>query len=323
MRHQLCNIVTLNLNTTCNLHCKWCYNQEKQHRLLKFELFVKFYEDIIKNNITSIALIGGEPTIHPQFVEILRKLEKQEVHLFTNAIRFSEKDFCKDVCKQENLKDITISIKGFNEKTFKEFSNEISFSEFCSAIGNIREKEKLIRVNYNCTEILSQSILSDFVQFLRYYRLHEIVLHDIRPYATESGEVIKGNSSEALQYIAQELEKAGIVSYIRLNQPFCRYDSNFLEQFLNSKRVMSTCAVKKQQGIFVDSDLNIILCNELRHIVMGSYQKDFWDYKNMIEVYRKQDIISLYNKLAGCPMQKCIKCDMWEKCGGSCILHWL
>lgn len=28
MRHQLCNIVTLNLNTTCNLHCKWCYNQE-------------------------------------------------------------------------------------------------------------------------------------------------------------------------------------------------------------------------------------------------------------------------------------------------------
>lgn len=323
MRHQLCNTLTLNLNTTCNLHCRWCYNQEKQHRLLKFESFIKFYENIIRDNVTSISLIGGEPTIHPQFVKILRKLEKQEVHLFTNAIRFSEKDFCKDVCKQENLKDITISIKGFNEKTFKEFSNEISFSEFCSAIGNIREKEKLIRVNYNCTEILSQSMLSDFVQFLRYYRLHEIVLHDIRPYATESGEVIKANSSEALQYIAQELEKAGIVSYIRLNQPFCRYDSNFLEQFLNFKRVMSTCAVKKQQGIFADSDLNIILCNELRHIIMGSYQKDFWDYKSMIEVYRKQDIISLYNKLAGCPMQKCIKCDMWEKCGGSCILHWL
>ena len=110
MRHQLCNIVTLNLNTTCNLHCKWCYNQEKQHKLLKFELFVKFYDDIIKNNVTSMTLIGGEPTIHPQFVEILRKLEKQEVHLFTNAIRFSEKKFCEDVCKQKNLKDITISV---------------------------------------------------------------------------------------------------------------------------------------------------------------------------------------------------------------------
>lgn len=141
MRHQLCNIVTLNLNTTCNLHCKWCYNQEKQHRLLKFELFVKFYEDIIKNNITSIALIGGEPTIHPQFVEILRKLKEQEVHLFTNAIRFSEKDFCKDVCRQKNLKDITISIKGFNEKSFEKFSDEKAFAEFCSAIENLREKK--------------------------------------------------------------------------------------------------------------------------------------------------------------------------------------
>lgn len=254
---------------------------------------------------------------------ILRKLKEQEVHLFTNAIRFSEKDFCKDVCRQKNLKDITISIKGFNEKSFEKFSDEKAFAEFCSAIENLREKRLCIRANYNCTEILSQSMISDFVHFLRYYGLHEIVLHDIRPYVTESDEIIKENSAEPLQVIAQELEKAGIVSYIRLNQPFCRYDSNFLKQFMNSKRVMSTCAVKKQQGIFVDPDLNIILCNELRHIVMGNYQKDFWDYGSMIEVYRKPDIISLYNKLAGCPMQKCIKCDMWEKCGGSCILHWL
>lgn len=202
MRHQLCNIVTLNLNTTCNLHCKWCYNQEKQHKLLKFELFVKFYDDIIKNNVTSMTLIGGEPTIHPQFVEILRKLEKQEVHLFTNAIRFSEKKFCEDVCKQKNLKDITISIKGFNEKSFKEFSDEISFVEFCSAIENLNEKGTFIRVNYNCTENLSQSMVSDFVYFLRYYGLHEIVLHDIRPYITESGELIKKHSMEPLQLIA-------------------------------------------------------------------------------------------------------------------------
>lgn len=193
MRHQLCNIVTLNLNTTCNLHCKWCYNQEKQHKLLKFELFVKFYDDIIKNNVTTMTLIGGEPTIHPQFMEILRKLEKQEVHLFTNAIRFSEKKFCEDVCKQKNLKDITISIKGFNEKSFKEFSDEISFVEFCSAIENLKEKGTFIRVNYNCTENLSQSMVSDFAYFLRYYGLHEIVLHDIRPYITESGESYKGN----------------------------------------------------------------------------------------------------------------------------------
>lgn len=261
--------MTLNLNTTCNLHCKWCYNQEKQHKLLKFELFVKFYDDIIKNNVTSMTLIGGEPTIHPQFVEILRKLEKQEVHLFTNAIRFSEKKFCEDVCKQKKLKDITISIKGFNEKSFKEFSDEISFVEFCSAIENLKEKGTFIRVNYNCTENLSQSMVSDFAYFLRYYGLHEIILHDIRPYITESGEVIKENSVEPLQLIAQELEKAGIVPYIRLNQPFCRYNPTFLKQFLDSKRVMATCAVKKQQGIFVDPDLNIILCNELRHIIMG------------------------------------------------------
>ena len=72
-------------------------------------------------------------------------------------------------------------------------------------------------------------MVSDFVYFLRYYGLHEIVLHDIRPYITESGELIKKHSMEPLQLIAQELEKAGIVPYIRLNQPFCRYNPTFLK----------------------------------------------------------------------------------------------
>ena len=49
-----------------------------------------------------MTLIGGEPTIHPQFVEILRKLEKQEVHLFTNAIRFSEKNSAK-MCASKKI----------------------------------------------------------------------------------------------------------------------------------------------------------------------------------------------------------------------------
>ena len=51
-----------------------------------------------------MTLIGGEPTIHPQLVEILRKLEKQEVHLFTNAIRFSEKKILRRCVQAKKFK---------------------------------------------------------------------------------------------------------------------------------------------------------------------------------------------------------------------------
>ena len=157
------------------------------------------------------------------------------------------------MCKQKNLKDITISIKGFNEKSFKEFSDEISFVEFCSAIENLNEKGTFIRVNYNCTENLSQSMVSDFVYFLRYYGLHEIVLHDIRPYITESGELIKKHSMEPLQLIAQELEKAGIVPYIRLNQPFCRYNSDLFETIFGFKKSNGYMCCEETTGNFCRS----------------------------------------------------------------------
>ena len=64
----------------------------------------------VRDNVTSISLIGGEPTIHPQFVKILRKLEKQEVHLFTNklcnALDISIMDLLDDEDMPENTTEL-------------------------------------------------------------------------------------------------------------------------------------------------------------------------------------------------------------------------
>ena len=64
-----------------------------------------------------------------------------------NAILDVGKRFLQRCVRAKNLRDITISIKGFNEKSFKKFSDEISFAEFCSAIENLNEEGAFIRVN--------------------------------------------------------------------------------------------------------------------------------------------------------------------------------
>ncbi len=70
-------LIDLSLNNYCNLSCEFCYMSSKpisagEH--LSMEDFDALLEKMKKSRVLQIALGGGEPTLHPQFTEILRKL---------------------------------------------------------------------------------------------------------------------------------------------------------------------------------------------------------------------------------------------------------
>lgn len=70
-------LVDLSLNNYCNLTCDFCYMSAKPIKagehlsMLDFDILL---EKMIKSRVLQIALGGGEPTLHPHFIEILRKL---------------------------------------------------------------------------------------------------------------------------------------------------------------------------------------------------------------------------------------------------------
>lgn len=88
------------LTTYCNLHCPYCFADTmiqtediKNISLDKFKDICHWIlKDKPKNEIGHIGLIGGEPTLHPQFKEILSIMEnifikeKCEGILFTNGV---------------------------------------------------------------------------------------------------------------------------------------------------------------------------------------------------------------------------------------------
>lgn len=64
----------------------------------------------------SIYLTGGEPTLHPQFLNILKYLSKnfpkQKITLLTNGRRFFYKDFARKTLEINNNFDIDVSLHG-------------------------------------------------------------------------------------------------------------------------------------------------------------------------------------------------------------------
>ena len=57
----------------CNEHCSFCpcSKEEKENRMITpfFEV-QNTIDSFVQNNISDITISGGEPTLHPDFIEI-------------------------------------------------------------------------------------------------------------------------------------------------------------------------------------------------------------------------------------------------------------
>lgn len=84
--------VLIEVTDACNLACRVCYADSKGDRVLSLEAFSKHIGDLLtqKGSLDSVQLIGGEPTIHPQFWEMLAHLHAEpriaKVYIATNGI---------------------------------------------------------------------------------------------------------------------------------------------------------------------------------------------------------------------------------------------
>ena len=84
--------VLIEITDACNLACRVCYADSKGDRVLSLEGFREHVSRLLdeKGALDSVQLIGGEPTIHPQFWDMLAWLHAEprvsKVYIATNGI---------------------------------------------------------------------------------------------------------------------------------------------------------------------------------------------------------------------------------------------
>ncbi|MDY0039395.1 MAG: SynChlorMet cassette radical SAM/SPASM protein ScmF [Desulforhabdus sp.] len=75
------------LTDGCNLRCRHCWITPKfqgtrsSHVYLDVEILTSIVEQAIPLGLTGIKLSGGEPLLHPQFIEIIRFIKTKELRL--------------------------------------------------------------------------------------------------------------------------------------------------------------------------------------------------------------------------------------------------
>lgn len=120
-----------------------------------------------------VILTGGEPTLHPRFLDILKFIRdnfpKQEIRILTNGRRFFYPDFAQKVLRTNNL-NIAVSLYGPSAKIHDGITRtKGSFNQTIGGIKNIlslRNKEQIVEIRTVITG-LSYQYLEQILNLVR------------------------------------------------------------------------------------------------------------------------------------------------------------
>ena len=137
--------ISIAITNDCNLNCSHCYIKHNTNYLDKNEV-MRWVEELDLNGCLSIGIGGGEPTIHPNLLEILHCINKTTMAATITTNGSATLDYYMKVIKQVSL--IRFSIDGFDQVYEKNRGQ--SFQNILNKLRALSKQTK-IGINYLLT----------------------------------------------------------------------------------------------------------------------------------------------------------------------------
>jgi uncharacterized radical SAM superfamily Fe-S cluster-containing enzyme len=117
--------VLVEVTDACNLACRVCYADSKGDRILSLDAFRAHVLQLLadKGALDSVQLIGGEPTIHPQFWDMLAWLHAEsriaKIYVATNGISLEKPGMAEKLRPFRDKTLVLLQFDGLEAKTNK------------------------------------------------------------------------------------------------------------------------------------------------------------------------------------------------------------
>ncbi|MEW6138280.1 MAG: radical SAM protein [Thermodesulfobacteriota bacterium] len=102
--HRKPTTVAIDVTNLCNQRCPICLAYVDAMGF-SYVPPVEYFDKIFKHFLDqdprpNMCFFGGEPTVHPQFIDIVKLARSYgfQVQLFTNGLKLADKSYCRDLC---------------------------------------------------------------------------------------------------------------------------------------------------------------------------------------------------------------------------------
>lgn len=153
---------TIEITSRCNYKCTHCYVPEYVKK--DFTLSMKEIQeeidsiDMIKYPILKVT--GGEPTIHPNFIDVVKYASNKgfHVHVNTNGSRFSDNDFLEDAIVA-GMEAVSVSVLSADIDKFNDSIGNTSSKLSWEAWGNLSKTDLILMPQLVLTKLLYPSLM--------------------------------------------------------------------------------------------------------------------------------------------------------------------
>lgn len=317
----------ITVNKTCNLKCRWCYlnhSFEDSSNDLKLEDAYRVVDMVKELGVKAVTITGGEPLCYNGLLSLISYLKKKEVEvsLNTNGIGLYERSTVQRL-KECGLDYVNISLKGWDEASYFINTTQFGFDKVLCAVKNVKaEKLRLIisivltnNMVCNLIEVVKEMISKggSFFYFSFDYSIDNF--KNIKQYMI------------TIEQFQKCYEKLNVITQgkfvLHTVFPLCIFRQEFIERLIYRNQLIYGCQMLNASGVIFDNNANLIPCNALPDVSMGIYKKDFFEYDSLNKYINSRRIQNFYKKVNRVPSIHCLKCYLYNKCRGGCLIQWL
>ena len=222
----------------CNVRCTYCKNNDEPGYNKTFSIdSLKSTIQSIRREYSDICFDGGEPTTHPDFIELVRyskELGFNSISVITNGVRLSDPNFLHDIYKA-GLSHINLSFSAhLPELSAKIYGRDISEMQL-KALDNMGDLRTLFSIT---TQIIilkdSQDYLHDMIEHMLKINPDNLIL--INPFSIGefTDHLPNIESIDIGRYLEQVSSNRDTTFKIR-HFPLCKTPKEFWENMEESR----------------------------------------------------------------------------------------
>jgi len=276
----------------CNAKCKNCFNaQTRTNTEISPFMFDQLCGYLKENGIKALKIMGGEPTVHKKYAEIISIAQKyfDAIHIFTNGI-------------SSELLKMTLREKDGITYNFN-FANALSKEKFLLNQPGSRQLE--VQINKKTDEFVLLNNIVKKTSFNKSKIAVSLTLDCISNIFIDRKLVVP-----KILYLQNALAKNGIIYDYDHKIPYCYIYKSGLKMHRND------CSCYINSTGLIDADLDLRFCNQHQDKLAHIMQEGKFLPWRILENY----ILQYYYKLQMIALNKiCLECVFYNNvCNGGC-----
>lgn len=289
---------------------------DRSRQFMSWDNFVYAIDFLESNHVTALSLMGGEPSLHPDFLDItayaLRRM--QNVTIFTSGVMTSAtvaglRELTADPAASGRL----LFVCNVNEADITPPQQWIRTAEFLEAFGPmVAQGFNIYRLDFNLDLLIENIPRYDLKRSIRLG-----LAHPIHGAATECLDTTQYREAVArLAAFVPKLQTFKIQLMFDCGFALCDFRDEFLGQLM---KMNASLQWKCAPVVDIGPDLAVWPCFPL-----SAYNKQrLTDFDSMSQIINHFTTL-LRNETAGIPgmYDECDACEyQQERCTGGCLVH--